>query len=214
MQQRSYDAAFVGGAFVFPGGKVDALDSEFPDDMLCYPEKLKADILFQKANAKVAAIAAIRESFEEAGVLLAYDSSGEVLAMKSDEQQSYWLMQRIALNADVVSFAEICKNNGLRLALDKLVFFGHWVTPASSSQRFDTLFFACEAPEYQEGDHDDFESIHSVWWNAEEALNQYHNKKIQLITPTIKSLEHLHRFASVESFIEHHAKGLSVLGRA
>ncbi len=213
MQQRSYEASFVGGAFVFPGGKVDALDHEFPENLICYPDSIKSEILLQKPQAKVAAIAAIRESFEEAGILLAYDKGGDLLAMDTQEKEAYWLKQRIALNANEISFEDICVNNGLTLAFDRLVFFGHWITPKASSQRFDTLFFACEAPLYQDGDHDDFESIHSVWWNAEQALAEYHESRIQLILPTLKSLEHLHEFSTVETFIEHHTRGLSVLGR-
>lgn len=213
MQQRSYEASFVGGAFVFPGGKVDKQDYDFPDEYLCLPEGKIAEVLFQKPESKLACIAAIRECFEEAGILLAYENKTHLLKIDTPEKEAYWLKQRKALNANEVSLKEICVNNNLQLAINQLVFFGHWVTPKTSPQRFDTLFFACKAPEYQEGDHDDYESIHSVWWNAEQALNEYHNKKIQLIMPTLKSLEHLHNFNSIEQFMEHHERGLSVLGR-
>jgi 8-oxo-dGTP pyrophosphatase MutT (NUDIX family) len=217
LQQRAYEASFVGGAFVFPGGKLDASDSHFSEAYLSIPEKSQADILFQKPEALPSAIAAIRECFEEAGILLAYDnrdeSDRELLQIDTEENRSYWNEQRRALNADEINLQQICEVNHLKLAIDKLVFVGHWITPESSSQRFDTLFFACEMPAFQEGDHDDYESIHSVWWSANKALEEYKNKKIELIMPTRRSLEHLSDFDSSRAFLEHHRLGLSVLER-
>lgn len=213
MQQRAYEASFVGGAYVFPGGKVDEHDKHISNTCLCLPAGARKDALFQKPLAKSFAIAAIRECFEEAGILLAYNEANSMLSMDSEEEKAFWFRQRQALNDDQLNLAELCEQNRLQLALDQLVFFGHWITPESSPQRFDTLFFACAAPAFQEGDHDDYESIHSVWLSASEALEQYRRKQIQLITPTLKSLEHLEQFSDTQSFLEHHAQGRSVLGR-
>jgi len=213
MQQRSFNASFVGGAYVFPGGKVDANDFNFSQNFLNFPDRVHEKILFQKPLAKISAIAAIRECFEEAGVLLAYDHTDTMLTLDKHLQRQDYERLRNALNANEISFEELCKTKNLRLAINELVFLGHWITPKSSVQRFDTLFFACIAPAFQEGIHDDYESINSVWWTADEALEKYRKGEIQLITPTVKSLEHLTKFKSAQDFIEHQRLGLTVLGR-
>jgi 8-oxo-dGTP pyrophosphatase MutT (NUDIX family) len=217
MQQRSYQASFVGGAFVFPGGKVDEQDSYFSEAYLKLPKNDEQKVVFQKPNALRAAIAAIRECFEEARVLLAYDdnkdSNDELLSIETESEIAEYELFRNKLNANEISFEDLCQQKGLRLAIDRLVFLGHWVTPESSAQRFDTLFFACESPENQEGIHDDYESIESVWWGANEALAKFKKGEIQLIYPTVISLEHMQSFKTAQDFIEHQRLGLTVLGR-
>ena len=216
MQQRSYQASFVGGAFVFPGGKVDAHDSTFPKTHLHMPIEEDAKILFQKPDALRAAIAAIRECFEEARVLLAYDNkkhAGNILSIESKDEVAEFESLRNKLNANSISFEDLCKKMDLSLALDQLVFLGHWITPKSSAQRFDTLFFACVSPVLQDGMHDDYESIDSVWWSAEEALARFNKGEIELISPTIKSLQHLQEFKTAQDFIDHQRLGLTVLQR-
>lgn len=213
MQQRSYNASFVGGAYVFPGGKVDQSDHTFPLSFLKLPDEKSCDIVFQKPNAQISAIAAIRECFEEARVLLAYDETGTMLSLVSEQALNEYENLRNLLNDNALSFETLCKDKKLCLALDQLVFLGHWITPQSSKQRFDTLFFAALAPNFQEGIHDDYESIHSVWWTAQEALDKYKRGEIQLITPTIKSLEHVNRFENAQDFMAHQSLGLTVLGR-
>ncbi len=213
MQQRSYDASFVGGAYVFPGGKLDFEDKDFPDEYLCLPAQNEQRFLFQKPMAKANAVAALRECFEEAGVLLAYDQDQKLLNLNDIELAKKYEQLRGELNAGKLSFVDLCRTQQIKLAFDQLVFFGHWVTPESSSQRFDTLFFACAMPENQSGSHDDYESIESVWWVADEALSKNDQGEIQLITPTRRSLEHLSTFASSDDFLSHHRQGLSVLGR-
>lgn len=213
MQQRSFDASFVGGAYVFPGGKVDASDSQFPLSALKLPSKVDGDILFQKPNAQVSAIAALRECFEEARLLLAYEENKTILCFDENTKLNEYEVLRSQLNAHQLSFETLCETKKLQLALDQLSFLGHWITPASSPQRFDTLFFACIAPPLQEGIHDDYESIHSVWWTAQEALERCKQGEIQLISPTVKSLEHLNKFECAQDFMEHQRLGLTVLGR-
>ncbi len=101
----------------------------------------------------------------------------------------------------------------LRLAADQLAYVGRWITPEASPQRFDTLFFACEAPAFQEGDHDNYESVNSIWLNARQALDKAKAGEIHLILPTRITLEHLRNFETVEQFMAHQRAGLSVLGR-
>lgn len=213
MQQRSYQASFVGGAYVFPGGKVDPSDYQFPLHYLSLPEPDVANILFQKPNAQISAIAAIRECFEEARVLLAYDEHGNMLSLDTQSTLREYENLRNLLNNNTLSFEALCQTKKLCLALDQLVFLGHWITPQSSAQRFDTLFFAAHMPALQEGIHDDYESIHSVWWSAQQALEKYQRGEIQLITPTVKSLEHIKQFKNAQDFMAHQALGLTVLGR-
>lgn len=216
MQQRSRHASFVGGAYVFPGGKIDAGDQLFPEAFLSLP--LGAGHLtlpddFSAQLSKAFVIAALRECYEEAGVLLAYENEKQLLSLDSQQRAAHFRILRDKLNQKHISFADLCIQENLRLALDQLVYVGRWITPESSAQRFDTLFFACAAPAFQEGDHDNFESVNSIWLNAEQALAKANKGEMHLIYPTRRTLEHLRNFNTVEQFLAHQRAGLSVLGR-
>ncbi len=212
MQQRAWAASFVAGAYVFPGGKVDAQDYNFPKELIRYAQEQEQKILLQKPGAHEAVIAALRECFEEAGILLAYEQQQhQSLAFQS--HYDVWQHYRNQLNNKQLSWPTLLQQQSLQLAVDQLVFVGHWVTPKTSSQRFDTLFFAAKAPEQQNGRHDDFEAINSVWWTPQQALEAHRRKEIQLISPTIVTLEHACKFSCSDEFIEHHRRGLTVLQR-
>jgi len=216
MQQRSYNASFVGGAYVFPGGKLDAQDKYFPETHLSLPNNSKLltpEQVFSPVLSKAFLIAALRECYEEAGVLLAYEQDNSLLSFDSQERAAHFRSLRDKLNQKNINFADICVQENLRLAADQLAYVGRWITPETSSQRFDTLFFACEAPAFQEGDHDNFESVNSIWLNAEQALDKANKGEMHLILPTRVTLEHLRNFETVEQFMAHQRAGLSVLGR-
>ena len=164
MLRRTKAAAFAGGMYVFPGGKVDAADGDGDEGY---------------------AIAAIRECYEEAGVLLATDTNG---AMVADGHPA--LAHRQAVYDGDVDLRALCAEHDLLPAIDDLVWVSHWITPIGESpRRFDTRFFLAVAPLEQSSRHDDNETIASAWVRPRDALRQHEQREITMMPPTIKNLE-------------------------
>jgi 8-oxo-dGTP pyrophosphatase MutT (NUDIX family) len=166
MLRRTRSAAFAGGMYVFPGGKVD-----------------EADGLGDSSYV----IAAIRECFEEAGVLLARDADGITVA---DGHPA--LARRHDVHDGTVDLVALCREHGLRPAIEDLVWVSRWVTPVREpARRFDTRFFVAVAPASQTSTHDDNETIASTWIRPTDALQQEAHGELTMMPPTIKSLEYL-----------------------
>jgi 8-oxo-dGTP pyrophosphatase MutT (NUDIX family) len=166
MLRRTKSAAFAGGMYVFPGGKVDEADGQGDPGYV---------------------IAAIRECFEEAGVLLATDETGD---MVTDGHPA--LAHRYAVHDGTVDLPTLCAEHGLRPAIDRLVWVSHWITPLEESpRRFDTRFFIAIAPPGQTSRHDDTETIASTWIHPGDALRREADGVLGMMPPTIKSLEYL-----------------------
>ena len=166
MLRRTKSAAFAGGMYVFPGGRVDEADGQGDPGYV---------------------IAAIRECFEEAGVLLATDEDGDMVA---DGHPA--LAHRYAVHDGTVDLLALCAEHRLRPAIDHLVWVSHWITPLEESpRRFDTRFFIAIAPPAQTSRHDDTETIASTWIRPSDALQREADGMLGMMPPTIKSLEHL-----------------------
>jgi 8-oxo-dGTP pyrophosphatase MutT (NUDIX family) len=173
MLRRTEAAAFAGGMYVFPGGKVDEADG--PGD-------------------EGYAIAAIRECYEEAGVLLATDENG---TMVTDGHPA--LAHRHAVHDGSVDLRELCARHHLVPAIDDLVWISHWITPVGElRRRFDTRFFIAVAPPEQASVHDDNETVASVWVGPRDALRREERGELTMMPPTIKNLEFVasHRTAA------------------
>src|ERR1700753_3800884 len=164
MMVRHYEIDFNSGALVFPGGSVDKGDQEIiGNPELCSGgEGLDASALSFR-------IAAIRETFEESGILLARPHGSKALidAKRASEIEA---AHRTALCEGKISFAKVLADSGIRLALDELVPYAHWITPEGVPKRFDTWFFLAAAPPEQVGAHDGKESTDSIWLSPREAL--------------------------------------------
>jgi glyoxylase-like metal-dependent hydrolase (beta-lactamase superfamily II)/8-oxo-dGTP pyrophosphatase MutT (NUDIX family) len=182
MLQRTQSAAFLGGAYVFPGGSLDAGD-----------EKLVGRVRGSNVEMRVLEppvaywIAAIRECFEEAGVLLACDAQGQLISA-----------QRAANLLDYRKrpFIELLERQDLYLPAGELAYYGHWVTAPGRARRFDTRFFVAIAPEGQQGSHDAGETVHHMWISPREALERGQRGEIELVHATQDSLKDLGRFGS------------------
>lgn len=161
MVVRHREIEFAAGATVFPGGRVAASDREPALRTRCDG----ADALDAEALALRAA--AIRECFEECGVLLARTGDGAMIAGAALAGLDRY---RSALESEEHSFAGFLGAHGLRLAGDALVPFGHWITPDFVPKRFDTWFFIAAAPHNQEPRHDGSEAVDSLWISPEKAL--------------------------------------------
>jgi len=196
MLRRTSAAAFAGGMFVFPGGRVDG------DDHLHLYDELRVGPTDAQAPQQAALgtewrgywIAGIRESFEEAGLLLAYDASGELVRYDDRITHERFQGYRTPLHAGELSLADICRAEGLRLAVDRIHFYNRFVTPFGRPRRFDTRFFIAEAPAGQAGVHDDFETVDSVWISPQEALERNDAREFDLMRVTRMQLESLARY--------------------
>lgn len=196
MLRRTSAAAFAGGMFVFPGGRVDG------DDHLHLYDELRVGPTAAQAAQQAALgaewrgywIAGIRESFEEAGLLLAYDQSGALVRYDDRAVHERFERYREPLHAGALSLADICRQEGLRLAVDRIHFYNRFVTPFGRPRRFDTRFFIAEAPEGQAGVHDDFETVDSLWISPREALARNDAREFDLMRVTRMQLETLARY--------------------
>jgi 8-oxo-dGTP pyrophosphatase MutT (NUDIX family) len=191
MVQRHHQIDFATGAMVFPGGKVEAGDADPRLRERCAGAAgLDADALTVRA-------AAIRETFEECGVLLARPRGDAALvsAARLAEIEARW---REKLNRDEASVADLVLGEDLELALDRLVPFAHWVTPEMVPKRFDTHFFLATAPPDQVALHDGGESVDSIWVTPQAALAQAESGQRTIIFPTLMNLNLLGLASSVD----------------
>ena len=184
MVKRHHQIDFASGALVFPGGKVDPHDRDPRVRTLCDGvQGLDEDRLSLAACA-------IREGFEESGILLARGTDGLVDGARATALTPW----REPLNASRTGLADFLSAEHLRLAVDALVPFAHWITPAFMPKRFDTHFYLAAAPEGQLGRHDGSESVDSVWVNPNEAIS---DTRWTIIFPTKMNLIKLGRSNTV-----------------
>ncbi|HEX8690955.1 MAG TPA: NUDIX domain-containing protein [Longimicrobium sp.] len=193
--RRHKRSGFAAGAWVFPGGVVDPRDSSGEvADRLDGPtpgewaERLEVDA----AEALGYVAAAIREAFEETGILLARpDPEGPT---QLHDAESMAVARRALLN-DVVSLRDVAVGNGLRLMGDALVYIAHWITPEPEPRRYDTRFFAARAPEDAACEVHDAEMTDAVWLPPREAVERFRAGQMKLLPPTVRTLEQLASFA-------------------
>ncbi|MDG2061729.1 MAG: NUDIX hydrolase [SAR86 cluster bacterium] len=193
-----------GGAYVFPGGKVDFDDSVDGVDEIIHglTDQEASKILGLESGGLSYWVACIRECFEEAGILLAYDTNHNNLNFKDQDLKERFINYRDRLNKRESVLKEMCKKEQITLSADRLAYVSHWVTPKIEKKRYTTRFFIAQAPQNQEAVHDGKESINSLWIKPEDALKRWKERKILLIMPTIKSLEMICGFNSTQELLE------------
>jgi len=178
MLQRTQSAVFLGGAYVFPGGSLDESDAD--------PRILKRI----RGEAKIPPapywVAAVRECFEEAGVLMGVD------ARRAESLMHYRKRP----------FVELLENENLHIPADAIAYYGHWITAPGRPRRFDTRFFLAVAPEGQAGSHDAMETIHDVWITPREALERGARNEIELVPATQSTLQDLKSFKTAREAFE------------
>jgi 8-oxo-dGTP pyrophosphatase MutT (NUDIX family) len=194
MVRRHVRSEFVPDVYVFPGGSVKPGDRETEAAPgLCAPPA--GDHLGETTLGAGLRAAAIRELFEEAGVLLA-EQDGRMLAVASDHAARF-AGHRRRLQQNEMTLAEIARAEGLALATDRLTYFAHWITPNPMPKRFDTFFFIATAPEEQQAAHDQLETTAGTWIAPAEALARYEQGGFPLVFATIRQLEALSAFPSI-----------------
>ncbi len=201
MVVRHHQIDFASGALVFPGGKLDPQDL---DPALA----ARCDGAANDVHTRAIQIAAIREAYEECGVLLARPGNGTELI--AGAQLAPLDSLRMQIQSGAVGFLEFLQTHDLRLACDQLVPFAHWITPEMLPKRFDTHFFVADAPVDQVALHDGHESVDSVWITPQAALAGAKDGNYTVIFPTLRQIERLAHSASPAAAIER-ARGSRVV---
>lgn len=180
--RRQASMAFAAGFCVFPGGGVDERDFEAHVDWAGPSvEQWAAQLDTDAVTARALVCAAVRETFEESGVLLAGPSATEVV---SDTTAADWEADRVALEARESSFSEFLERRGLVLRSDLLVPWSAWLTPIFEPRRYRTWFFAAALPEGQRTRDVSSESSSVTWMGAEDAATQVEAKQMMMLPPT------------------------------
>ena len=197
MLRRHSDSDVLGGAYVFPGGKVDADDHD--DDMLARVDTpapalqaALADPTLAPHHAAGFFVAACRETFEECGILLAHRTDGALAGRAS------------SLARDGHNFLELLQQLDLQLATSQLIPWSRWITPRMATlmnKRFDTRFFVAMAPVDQNARHDERETTEGLWQAPRLALERYWARDIDLAAPQIMTLAHFSRFQSAADIL-------------
>ena len=189
MVQRHKNMKFMGGALVFPGGRVDDADA----DGAPHATEITDDVAVR--------IAGIREAFEECGILLARDRGTHVFI---DDQRRHEIAERHRENVDKgeMTMAELAEAEGIEFATDALVPFAHWITPPGPPRRFDTWFFLARVPEDHTHAHDGSESVDSVWISPSTALKDEAEGRREIVFPTRLNVEKLGRSKTVDQALE------------
>jgi 8-oxo-dGTP pyrophosphatase MutT (NUDIX family) len=203
MVRRHEKAVFMGGAYVFPGGAVDASDRELVEprwiDGSAHAVRQLAALPPEEALALH--VAAVRELFEEAGVLVARHDAGGLLHLDGEAVRARYAAHRLDLHDGTRLLRQILADEALRIAADALVVSAHWVTPPIDVRRFDTRFFITRLPEGQVASHDARETTESLWIAPARAIDAAGRDEIILPTPTWITLRELAEFDSVESIL-------------
>lgn len=194
MMQRTLSATFAHGMYVFPGGKVDAADEADHFEPICdgLDDGPASARLGLESGGLAWYVAAVREVFEEAGVLLARrEGDDEVVDLDEPEIAARYNEARHAVHEGRLDFAQFCSDEGLLLLVDSLHLVDHWITPQGERRRFDTRFFLGAAPPAQHPLHDDKETIDSRWVRPGDAIDLWRSGELQMLPPTIATLEFL-----------------------
>ncbi|MDP1672356.1 MAG: NUDIX domain-containing protein [Burkholderiales bacterium] len=201
MMRRNLKSGFVPGMHVFPGGGVDDTDFCFKNNGLCtcFDDVRASGALGLNTDGLAYWAAAIREAFEESGLLLARDGRGATLSLRDAGIAQRFTEHRRRLNAGQLAFPDLLQAEDLQLAADQLTYFAHWITPVGLPRRYDTRFFMAEAPEGQEPLQDERETIAAAWVSPGEALSRHRRGDFEMRTPTVRTLEDFADYDSVAS---------------
>ena len=204
LARRNRDSSFMAEAYVFPGGQVAAADTDaqlnghisIPDHF--NPQALLQDDRLSPETAQSFFICAIRETFEEAGVLIARTSSGHSINFNSNQENERFTAYRRELNAGTLTIHDIAEKESLLFPLETLIPYAHWITPEIMPKRFRTFFFLVKLPEEQKTTTDCSELTDSLWATPRDILKMHYSKKILLMPPTLKTLDELAAFARID----------------
>ncbi|MDX1587747.1 MAG: MBL fold metallo-hydrolase [Oleiphilaceae bacterium] len=198
--QRTLEAVFMPGFYVFPGGAVDPADDPAAHGSpppLGLTDGSASALLSLEQGGLAYLVAAVRECFEEAGVLLARHRDGAF-----PDSAAPFPETRRALCAGEGDFLSFCHRQQLQLPLDRLCYVGHWITPPGAPRRYDTRFFLAAAPPQQTAAHDGEETIDHVWLTPEQALADHREGRRLFAPPTLRTLRAMAGFSALDALLE------------
>ena len=209
MLRRSLRSDFVGGAYVFPGGGVDEGDVALADFVVGLDDVTASARLGLASGGLAYYAAALRELFEEAGLLIACDENGECVVPTAPQAQRL-SEHRAAMNARAAHLDELLDEFSWRLDVRAMEYLAHWVTPVGPPRRYDTRFFVVAAPSGQVAAHDEGETVAARWVSPTEALAAHERDELEMIFPTIRTLQEIAEFEHVADILAHAAQSRPV----
>jgi 8-oxo-dGTP pyrophosphatase MutT (NUDIX family) len=204
LARRHDSQSFMAGVYVFPGGQLEASDADIAETKLLsvsdgfQPHTLLQDSKLTRDMALGFYICAIRETFEETGVLFARNASDNSIDFGNAIIQARFAAYRQPLNEGKITLAEIIRQEDLVVMPELLTPYSHWITPEIVPQRFSTRFFLAEFPHGQKVVTDKDELTSSLWVTPGEALQMYTAGKISMMPPTLKTLEEMAEFCAMD----------------
>jgi 8-oxo-dGTP pyrophosphatase MutT (NUDIX family) len=204
LARRHQKQAFMAGAYVFPGGQLEETDSGpqlenyIKTVDVFNPCRLLQDSSLPKEKALGFFIAAIRETFEEAGILLGGKATGKFVSFYDKNVLKRFNDYRRELNTSQITLAEIARKEKILLFPDTLIPYAHWITPEFEKMRFNTRFFLAKLPPDQTPVADAVELTESLWVTPQKALEMHRERKIILMPPTLKTIEELADFKDID----------------
>lgn len=200
MVRRTPHVVFGSGMWVFPGGRVDPADADSFHDLVDGLDDHTASTDLGVADDGLSYwVAAVRETFEESGVLLAHpEGETEPVALDDPGVARRVAGLRDALNRGDRRFLDIVRAERLRLVLDDVHYVGRWVTPVGPPRRFDARFFVAHPPTHQEPSHDGGELVDWEWIRPHDALEGFTEGTFSLMSPTRRMLQSLALFESAD----------------
>lgn len=204
MLQRNLKSDFVGGAYVFPGGGVDPADGEPEVSPYCLgrDDVGASAALGLPRNGLAFWVAAVRETLEESGLMLAVHPDGTPVDFDDPRVAARFVEHRHAVDTSQRRLVEVCADEDLRLTLGGMHYVGRWITPPGSPRRYDTRFFLAAAPEGQRPVQDDREVISAEWIAPEEALERHRAAQFPMLPPTVANLRMLAEYTTTTSALD------------
>jgi len=207
MTRRHNDLAVLGGFYVFPGGKVD--DGDYEGTMQHRCVGINADMAMAITGCRDASLAlgywvtAVREFFEEAGIILVYDAGGSVPDFNNKETRKKFDSYRSLLHSGDISFGEMLEKENLKLATDLLRHFSHFITPPGNWRRFDAHFYVAVVPEAQRPRFHEAEISEGLWSTPSDALDKASRGEWKMIPPTIYNLLNLKKYDRLDNLLRY-----------
>jgi len=203
--RRNRSSGFVPGAYVFPGGRVDGADASA--GLVARLDGLDAPAAAERLEitdeggppALAYYLAAIREAFEETGILVAHDAASTPPPTAQESPAVSGL--RNALMEEAISFEEVLDRVECRLDGNAVEYLAHWITPEAEPRRYDTRFFAAKVRPGAHALVDEREMIDALWVTPAEALRRRREGTLPMVFPTIRTLEDLSAFSSVDDIL-------------
>ena len=204
MMRRDANTVFAGGMWVFPGGAVDSGDDRHDFQAMCEhrSEVETSQLLGLPSGGLAYYIAAIRECFEEAGVLLArYQGADQAVSLTDVMHTEKFKTYRDDVNDGKLDFLDLVQAENLIMDAGEMHYIAHWITPEGPPRRFNARFFIARMPKNQIPIHDSRETVHAEWFSPQEILDRFAAGEMVLMTPTLRMIRSLSLFNSTDEVI-------------